>query len=136
LEPNVVESILTVKVLEAPGISNDTIELSFDDPSTYTKGDPLPEVLNGNLTWRGIFTIDLHVNDTITILTRLKFNSDARYYIGGWVNSYSPSASQGYGTFYYFHVEQGRIVKVIDNLYDEHMPTSTQMDGTESPYPP
>lgn len=121
LEPNVVESILTVKALEAPGISNDTIGLSLD---------PLPEVLGGNLSWHGIFGVDLHVNGTVTIWTKLRFNSDAMYYVGGWVLGYSPSSQEGYGTKYYFYVEQGRIVRVTDK---PDTSSSTQMETKKLP---
>ena len=133
LEPNVVESVLTVKVLEAPWISNTTIGLVFNDPYTYTSDDPLPEVLDGNLSWHGIFGVDLHVNDTVTIWTKLRFNSDAMYYVGGWVNSYGLSSQQGYGTFYYLYVEQGKIVRVTDH---RETPTSTEVENKELPYPP
>ena len=124
LEPNVIESILTVKALEAPGISNQTIGLSLD-PNAYTMDDPLPEVLDGNLSWHGIFGVDLHVNDTVTLWTKLRFNSDAMYFVGGWVLGYSPSSQEGYGTKYYIYVEQGKIVKVTDH---REIPTSTRMD--------
>ncbi len=115
LEPNVVESILTVKVQERPVYRlNDTIELTFDDPYTYSKDDPLPEILAGNLSWRGIFNVDLHVNDTVIIWTQLRFNSDAIYHVGGRVISETTGSYEGYGTSYYFYVEHGEIVRVTD----------------------
>lgn len=130
LEPNVVESIMTVKVLEAPWMKNDTIQLSFDDPHTYTHDDPLPEVLSGNLSWRGIFDVDLHVNDTVVIWTQLRFNYDATYHVHGWVFSEATGGYEGFGTSYYFYVEHGEIVRVTDK---RDTPTTTQADAEKYP---
>lgn len=132
LDTNVVESILTVTAKESPPYQNITIRIDFDDPWTYTKDDPTPQILEGDLAWSGKWNQDIHINETITILTKLKFDFDAKYFVGGQVISSSVDGSgEGYGTFYYLTVEQGKIVKVTDEL--GQIPPSTEIETTKLP---
>lgn len=125
-----VVSILTITAKEAPYIQNNTIKIDFDDPYTYASDDPAPHVLEGNLSWSGVFNKDLHLNETITIWTRLEFNLDATYFVGGWVLSYSSDViAEGYGTVFYVTVEQGKIAKVTNEL--GHIPSSTELEAAE-----
>jgi len=130
LDARNVVSMLTITAKEAPYIQNNTIKIDFDDPHTYASDDPAPRVLEGNLSWSGIFNKDLHLNETITIWTRLEFDLDATYFVGSWVLSYSSEViAEGYGTVFYVTVEQGKIAKVTDEL--GHIPSSTELDAVE-----
>lgn len=125
-ERNVV-SILTITAKETPYTWNNTVKIDFDDPHTYASDDPAPLVLEGNLSWSGIFNKDLHINETIMIWTKLEFDRDATYFVGGWVLSYSSDVIvQGYGTVYYVTMEQGKITEVTDEL--RRIPPSTEVE--------
>ena len=122
-----VVSILTITAEETPYVNNNTVKIDFDDPYTYSSDDPAPTVLEGNQSWSGIFDTDLSINQTIVIWTRLRFDSDARYFVGGRVLSYSSNVIvQGYGTFFYITVEQGKITKVADEL--RRVPPSNEVE--------
>lgn len=126
---NMVESTLTVTAKETPPYQNVTFKIYFDNPRTYAKDDPAPQVLEGNLSRSGWFGEDFHLNQTITIHTKLRFNFDAKYFVGGQVFSSSSSGSEGYGTVYFLTVEQGKIVKVTDEL--GQVPYSAEMEAIE-----
>ena len=130
LDARTMVGMLTITAIETPYTRNNTIKVDFDDPYTYTSDDPAPRVLEGNLSWSGIFNKDLHVNETIMIWTRMEFDHDATYFIGGWALSYSSGViAQGYGTVFYVTVEQGKIAKVTDEL--GQTPSSTEVDVVE-----
>lgn len=133
LDTRNVVSILTITAEEAPFNKNNTVKIDFDDPYTYSSNDPAPTVLEGNQSWSGIFDTDLTIGQTIIIWTRLRFDSDATYFVGGRVLSYSCDVErpqgyivQGYGTFYYVTVEQGKITEVTDE--QGMVPSSTQVE--------
>lgn len=128
LDARNVVSILTITAKEAPYIQNNTIKIDFDDPYTYASDDPAPRVLEGNLSWSGIFDKDLHLNETITIWTRLEFDLDTTYFVGGRVLSYSSDVIvQGYGTIFYVTLEQGKVAKITNEL--GQIPSSTEVEA-------
>lgn len=130
LDARNVVSMLVITAKEAPYTQNNTIKIDFDDSYTYASDDTTPLVLDGNLSWSGIFNKDLHLNETITIWTKLEFDRDATYFVGGWVLSYSSDViTEGYGTAFYVTVEQGKIAKVTNEL--GHVPSSTELEAVE-----
>lgn len=132
LDNNIVESLFTVFVKGAPPYQDVTIETNFDDPWTYTNDDPAPQILEGNQSWSGRFGEDLHVNQTLAIHTKLRFDFDAKYCISGQALSYDclGGSSEGLRTIYYVTVEQGKIVKVTDE--QGQTPSSTEIEANES----
>lgn len=130
LSDSVVESILKVTAKQSPTFQNITIKIDLDDPRTYTEDDAAPQILEGDLSWSGKWNQDIHLNETITILTKLKFDFDGKYFVGGQVISSSGDGSdEGYGTSYYFLVEKGKTVRVTNEL--DQIPPSTEIETTK-----
>lgn len=111
-------STFTVTMHAIPAYERITVEVGFDDPKTYTEDDPIPEIQAGNQSWSGIKDIDLQVNQTITIYTKLHFAFDSKYSILGRAVNYDPisGSNEGVHTLFYVTVEQGRITNVTDEL--------------------
>jgi hypothetical protein len=115
LDNNILESIFVLTAKDTPPYQDVKIEVSFDDPYTYSKDESAGHILEGNRTWSGKFGVDLQINQTITIYTKIRFDFDAKYCVSGQMLSYRENgSSEGYGTVYYIRVEQGTIVKVND----------------------
>lgn len=132
LDSKTVVSILTIKPAEIPFMKNITFTTSFNDPSTYGSDDPAPTVLKGNLSWTGVFDRDLHMNETVVIWNRLRFDFDATFYIGGWVFTYaSQGSNQGYGTFFYITLKDGEIINIVDRA--RRTPNSAFMEAEKLP---
>lgn len=128
LDARNVVSILTLTANETPYIRNNTVKIDFDDPYTYSSDDPVPTVLEGNRSWSGLIDRDLRIGQSVMILTRLRFDFDATYFVGGRVLSYaSESNLLGYGTFFYVTVKNGEITSVTNEL--RQIPPSTQVDA-------
>jgi len=126
-----VESIFVVTAKDSPPFQDVIIEIDFDDPWTYTKDDPTPQILEGNQSWSGRFGRDFQVNQSVTIYIKLRFDFDAKYCISGQALSYDyvGGSSEGLRTVYYVTVEQGKIVKVTDEL--GQTPPSTEIETIE-----
>lgn len=125
-----VVSILTITVEEAPYVKNNAVKIDFDDPYTYSSDDPAPTVLEGNQSWSGIFDTDLRIDQTIVIWTRLRFDSDARYFVGGRVLSYSSDVIvQGYGTIFYVTLQDGKITEITNEF--GQIPASNEIEAEE-----
>ena len=132
LDDNIVESIFVVTAKESPAWGNIIIKIDFDDPRTYTEDDPIPQILEGNQSWSGRY-VDIEVNHTVTIYTKLRFDFDAKYCIRGPVLTCDSLGNtiEGYWTLYYVTVEQGKIVKITDRW--DRTPPSTELELEREP---
>jgi hypothetical protein len=126
------DSIFTLTMVMDPSYNSVAADVGFDDPWTYAPDDPAPQVLGGNRSWSGLAGVDLHVGETVTLVTHLAFLDDARYAVKGEVTSYDPvsGGNEGYHTIFYITMEQGRIVNVTDEF--ERPPPSATLEAYKS----